>query len=56
MSVNQVAEGTASTKLRGWREAAWCRGLNFRVVALKLVSCLVQKQNFPREKGFRVEL
>lgn len=51
---NEQSVETASTKVRGWREAAWCWGLNFGEVALKLrlVSCLVQKQKIPREKWF----
>ena len=59
MSVNQVAEGTASTKVRGWREAAWCWGLNFGVVTLKLVlyPAWFKSKRFPEkrilEKSFR---
>lgn len=51
-SVSQVAEGTASTKLRGWREAAWCWGLNLRVVALKLVlyPAWLKSKRFPKKR------
>lgn len=59
VSVNQVAEGTASTKLRGWREAAWCWGqrvvgvpTTMGVVALKLVlyPAWLKSKRFPEKR------